>query len=482
MIRVIVLGACIAVSIAVAAAIAVLPQPAPASAARTVATAEVTRGPLRDSKTVTGTLGYTTTIALRAGSADSGTVTAIATAGQTVERGQALYAVDGQPAVLFYGSVPFYRTLRFDQGSSDAVWVEREQAKASADAAALSLSLEEERLAEAKERIDDASSLLADAQASSPSSAMFVELAGKVGAAEARLARVIELSVADLAPNKEVTDANAELAAAHAAYDAARRKVRADLSAARLDAAAARVAIAATSASLADLRRTYENLDSDGIDVDARQIADNLAALGYGGAIGDALRSFQQAVGLPVTGAIGPRHLVIADGPVHIARQVAEPGEVLAASAADGEILDYSPLEEHVTVALPIADRPLVAVGRAAAITLPGGATVAGLITSISSIVTNETIEVTIAIADQSALAGLDVAAVDVDLVSDSREDALSVPIAALLARPEGGFAVEIVGGGASTLTPVTTGLFAAGRVEIAGEGIDAGIRVSVPG
>ena len=58
----------------------------------------------------------------------------------------------------------------------------------------------------------------------------------------------------------------------------------------------------------------------------------------------------------------------------------------------------------------------------------------------------------------------------------------LSVPIAALLARPEGGFALEVVAGGMSSVVPVKTGLFAAGRVEVSGDGIAEGMRVGVPG
>jgi multidrug efflux pump subunit AcrA (membrane-fusion protein) len=97
-------------------------------------------------------------------------------------------------------------------------------------------------------------------------------------------------------------------------------------------------------------------------------------------------------------------------------------------------------------------------------------------------VVTDGNIEVTIAIADQAALDGLEVASVDVDFVSERRNDVLSVPIAALLARPEGGFAVELVDDGGTRLVPVDTGLFAAGRVEISGDGISQGERVSVPG
>ncbi|MBL8596355.1 MAG: hypothetical protein JNL14_01305, partial [Devosia sp.] len=64
---------------------------------------------------------------------------------------------------------------------------------------------------------------------------------------------------------------------------------------------------------------------------------------------------------------------------------------------------------------------------------------------------------------------------------SSGREDVLSVPVAALLARPEGGFAVEAVDDGQSLLVAVTTGLFAAGRVEVSGEGIAEGMLVGVP-
>ena len=95
---------------------------------------------------------------------------------------------------------------------------------------------------------------------------------------------------------------------------------------------------------------------------------------------------------------------------------------------------------------------------------------------------TDGTIEVTIAIAHQAALRDLQVASVDVELVSASRDDVLSVPVAALLARPEGGFAVEVVNGADSTVSPIETGLFASGRVEISGDGLIEGMRVGVPG
>ncbi len=173
---------------------------------------------------------------------------------------------------------------------------------------------------------------------------------------------------------------------------------------------------------------------------------------------------------------------MIAEGPVHVAAHDASIGEtLLAASAERGSILDFSSPTKLVTVPLAVADQALAAVGRAVTITLPGDRQVAGNISEVGSVVKDGNIEVTIAIADQAALAGLEVASVDVDFVSEHRDDVLSVPIAALLARPAGGFAVELVEDGGTRLVPVETGLFAAGRVEVSGEAIAAGARVSVP-
>jgi len=134
-----------------------------------------------------------------------------------------------------------------------------------------------------------------------------------------------------------------------------------------------------------------------------------------------------------------------------------------------------------VTVPLSVGDYALAAVGRPVTLTLPDDSEVEGTISELGSVVTDGAIAVTITVADQAALGGLEVASVDVEFVSEGRDDVLSVPITALLARPEGGFAVELVAEGTSTLVPVDTGLFAAGRVEISAETIAEGMLVGVP-
>jgi peptidoglycan hydrolase-like protein with peptidoglycan-binding domain len=460
-------------------------SPAAVPAAVPAATAEIVRGNLRDTRTVTGMLGYGELSALRPSlAADAAMITWLAPVGSTIERGDPLYRLDGQPAILLYGAVPQHRTLRFDADGDTPIWVELEQARTALEAAELTLRLEEERLADAEARTADADSRLADALSGAPLLPEFIELTGAVSAAQAKLERVRKLSAAELTPSVEVAAAEAGLAAARAGLDAAIRALRRDLSAAGLDAVTARVAVADARIRRDDLRAALDALvarTSD--DADVAQLAANLAALGYDGPLAAQVRAWQQAAGLPVTGIVGPSEMIVSPGPVHIAAHTAGIGETLTASSADrGSILDYSSTQKLVTVPLAVADQGLAAVGRAVTVTLPDDTEVPGTITEIGSVVTDGAIEVTVAVADQAALGGLEVASVDVGFVSDSRSDVLSVPVAALLARPEGGFALEVVADRTSTLVPVDTGLFAAGRVEVTGEGIAEGLRVGVPG
>ena len=69
-----------------------------------------------------------------------------------------------------------------------------------------------------------------------------------------------------------------------------------------------------------------------------------------------------------------------------------------------------------------------------------------------------------------------------VGLPSEKRENVLSVPVSALIALTAEQFGVELVEDGGSTRkVPVTTGMFAGGRVEVSGEGLAEGQRVVVP-
>jgi peptidoglycan hydrolase-like protein with peptidoglycan-binding domain len=72
-------------------------------------TASITRTTLIDRESHDGTVGHgdTTAISARAG----GTVTMLPAVGATITRGKPLYKIDNRAVVLFYGSLPAYRTL-----------------------------------------------------------------------------------------------------------------------------------------------------------------------------------------------------------------------------------------------------------------------------------------------------------------------------------------------------------------------------------
>src|SRR5690606_79554 len=72
-------------------------------------TAEVVRRTLTETVTVGGELGYGDAVEL--GCLLDGIFTGLPAVGEVIERGGELYAVDDEPVILLYGSLPAYRTL-----------------------------------------------------------------------------------------------------------------------------------------------------------------------------------------------------------------------------------------------------------------------------------------------------------------------------------------------------------------------------------
>ena len=93
------------------------------------------------------------------------------------------------------------------------------------------------------------------------------------------------------------------------------------------------------------------------------------------------------------------------------------------------------------------------------------------------------TIPTYISLDDPAKARGLDKAPVQVDITTKGVDDALSVPVTALVGKSGGGFAVEVVrAGGRRELVAVKLGLFdtADGRVQVEGD-LREGDRVVVP-
>jgi peptidoglycan hydrolase-like protein with peptidoglycan-binding domain len=240
--------------------------------------------------------------------------------------------------------------------------------------------------------------------------------------------------------------------------------------------------------------------------VDVKQLEENLSALGYKGFTVDdkfsagtaaAVRTWQTSLGLPATGAVEPGQVVYTPGPVRVAAQITRVGAPAGRGEGGATVLSYTGTTRLVTVDLKVADQALAAAGGKVTVTIPGGKRVDGTITKVGTVARPEGTEapsgqgappaadaritVTVDIADQQTLGTLDAAPVDIDFVSQQRERVLTVPVAALLALPDGGYGVEIVEGGTTRIVAVKPGLFAAGRVEVSGDGIAEGTKVGVP-
>jgi hypothetical protein len=169
-------------------------------------------------------------------------------------------------------------------------------------------------------------------------------------------------------------------------------------------------------------------------------------------------------------------------------------------------ILQTSSTQLVVTVDLDATKQSEAKVGENVTVDMPAGNTVEGRITAVSPVAQSSsssgngsgggsgaagsgaggngsgssvaTIPVTIALTGHQSGAGLDQAAVSVSFAQARATGVLSVPVTALLATAGGAYAVQEAAS-PHTLIPVTTGLFAAGYVQISGQGIYPGLEVT---
>ena len=247
--------------------------------------------------------------------------------------------------------------------------------------------------------------------------------------------------------------------------------------------------------SLPSYRELKVGVDGD----DVEQFEANLAALGYAGFDVDeeftsntaaAVERWQEDRGLDETGVVALGSVVFAPAKVRIDSLAAEEG---SATAPGQEVLSFTGTSKAVTVEIGTEDQRLAKKGSKVTIELPNGESVEGVISDVTTVVVpaedpnaeaETKVEVTVDIPGkkaQKASAPFAMAAVNVTFTVDQRKDVLTVPVAALLALQEGGFGLEVVKGGASRYVPVTTGLFADGKVEVSGDGISRGTVVGVP-
>ncbi len=230
--------------------------------------------------------------------------------------------------------------------------------------------------------------------------------------------------------------------------------------------------------------------------VDVKQLETALRALGHTGFTVDeeytadtaeAVRDWQESLGLPETGRVELGRVVFAPGPMRVETLRVELGQPIGPGQA---LLSHTGTTRLVTARLDVADQRMAVPGTRIMIEMPSGTTVAGTVEKVYSVIEAPTgqgqqaetrLEAIVSLADPKAAEGFDAATVDILFTVSERKQVLAVPVAALVALAEGGYGVEVVDGAQTRYVRVEAGLFAGGQVEVGGPDIVEGMTVGMP-
>jgi peptidoglycan hydrolase-like protein with peptidoglycan-binding domain len=238
---------------------------------------------------------------------------------------------------------------------------------------------------------------------------------------------------------------------------------------------------------------------STGVDdgPDIKQLEQNLVALGYDPdhditiddhypwATAAAVKRWQKARGLDQTGVFTTTMPAVF---LPWAVRVNTLSGSVGSQAAPGQAAYTTTSNRHqVTVNLDVSQQSYVKQGDRVQVVLPNGRRVKGRISEVGRVAETSgsgeqqttTVPVTVKLDNPRAGGRLDQAPVDVYVTTQTRKGVLAVPVGALLALKEGGYAVETVdAAGQHHLVAVRLGVFSGGMVEVAGTGLRAGMKV----
>ena len=265
--------------------------------------------------------------------------------------------------------------------------------------------------------------------------------------------------------------------------------------------------------------RTLAPGDTDGADV--RQLKRNLVALGFTAhgaltvddhfdwATAIAIEEWQHALGMPQTGFLPWGSVAFLPGAVDVTAQRAVPG---SPAQPGTPVLDLSSTHLVVSVPLDPSLRQLVHVGDRVQIQLPEGQTTAGRVSQIGAETTGAnaqatpgstsqggstqdagnpsapgssgvpaSVPVTVSLDRPLDARGLDQVPVEVGITDTVHRNVLAVPVNALLALANGGYAVAVEDHRTRSLIAVTPGIFDGNQVEVSSSRLQPGMLVEVP-
>jgi peptidoglycan hydrolase-like protein with peptidoglycan-binding domain len=370
----------------------------------------------------------------------SGTYTAVPEEDDLLEQGDVIAEVDDRPVVLLYGDLPAYRTLQYGRSPSEGADVEQ------LETALVALGYDPDGDVTVDEEFDwYTEQMVEDWQEDmGMDDDGAVNLGEVVFLPEAVEIESVPIAVGDTAGQGPV----------------------------------AMVFSSATGAEGADVEQLEWALDRMGYYPGGQ---DGVFTAGTESAV----RAWQEDIGAEDDGVVDLGEVVFSDGPIRVSEALLSPGDAVQGRTP---VLSGSSDNVLITVALPAADQELLTVGDPVTVELPNRTRTPGTVTYIASVATRgqqgaeATFEVHVVLDDPTVAAGLDEAPVEVDVITEERLDVLAVPVTALLALAEGGYAVEVDNGNGSTrLVAVDPGLYADGWVEVDADGLAPGDRVVAP-
>jgi membrane fusion protein, multidrug efflux system len=243
---------------------------------------------------------------------------------------------------------------------------------------------------------------------------------------------------------------------------------------------------------------------------DITQLEQALVDLGFGAGVtvdgeftdatADAVAEWEEALGRSdPDGVVSLGDVVFVPADLRVAEVAAERGTQVQSGA---EVVQVTATTKVVTLQLTVDEVANVEAGTPVTIELPDGTEATGKIADVATEPTTddddgdggggggggdgneETFAVTVTLDDPAVADGFDSGTVDVTVERSRTEDAISVPVIALLALREGGYGVQVADDSEPSgyrLVPVEVGTIADDWAQVSGDGIEAGVDVVVP-
>ena len=235
----------------------------------------------------------------------------------------------------------------------------------------------------------------------------------------------------------------------------------------------------------------FRRLDTDSSDgPDVRQLETALKALGYGAgltvddhftaATADAVEDWEEALGRDdPDGVVELGDVVFAPGRLRVAARKASVGAQVQGASP---VLTVTSTGKVANVGLAVGKSDLVAPGDKVTVALPDGRDTPGTVASVGTNPTtgdDPTVPLVVTLTRPADAKAFDSGSVTVTIEQSRDAGVLAVPVTALLARAEGGYAVQVPDAAGYHLVAVEVGTVTDDYAEVTG--VQEGLSVVVP-